>query len=306
MKKVFSRLPDDIYLSALNIPGTHDSCTVYCNMENMSRCQSLTVKQQLSLGVRLFDIRLGKKSEDFFLVHSLATCYSDKEKKQELFFDEVLGAFREFLKENPDEALVVSIKQDRGIMNRWFFPKFYRKYIKGNEGEWYLKNENPTLSDCRGKMVLMRRCRVWKSFLRDKDAGLDFSYWPDQSGKRKTSTESFPVAYASFRDKEPSLMTHIQDRYSLEPRIKWKNCAKPFLDSCRSDAANVSIHFISTSFRYPGETLERTADELNGYFSDYELKKAYSQGWMLFDFPSEELLDKVIRSNFEIYKERLK
>lgn len=306
MKKVFSVLPDELYLSQVNIPGTHDSCTAFCTMENMSRCQSLTVKEQLRMGVRLFDIRLGRKKEDFFLVHSLATCFSDKEKKKVFLFDEVLEDFREFLKNNPDETLVVSVKQDRGIMSRFFFPAFFEKYIKGNEDEWYLKNENPTLSECRGKMVLMRRCKVFKYFLKDKDSGLDFSFWPDQSGKRKTSTESFPVAYASLKDKEPSLMTHIQDRYSLEPKIKWKDCAKPFLDSCNCDAANVSIHFISTSFRYTGQTLEKTAEELNGYFENYGLRKDAPQGWMLFDFPTQELIDKVINSNVQIYKEKLK
>lgn len=306
MRKLFSVLPDEVYLSQVNIPGTHDSCTAFCTMENMSRCQSLTVKEQLRMGIRLFDIRLGRKKGDFFLVHALATCFSDKEKKKVLLFDEVLKAFREFLRENPEETLVVSIKQDRGIMSRFFFPAFFEKYIKGKEKEWYLKNENPALSECRGKMVLMRRCKVWRGFLKKNDAGLDFSFWPDQGSKKKTTTESFPVAYALLTDKEPSLMTHIQDRYSLEPKIKWRDCAKPFLDLCKADKSEINIHFISTSFRYPGETLERTADELNGYFSEYELKKDLAQGWMLFDFPPEELIDKVITSNFGIYKEKLK
>ena len=97
----------------------------------------------------------------------------------------VLSDFREFLTENPDETLIVSVKQDRGIINRWFFPPFYEKYIAGNENEWYLKNENPTLSECRGKMVLMRRCRVFPWWRKDKECGLDFSYWRDQGSKRK-------------------------------------------------------------------------------------------------------------------------
>ena len=71
-------------------------------------------------------------------------------------------------------------------MNRFFFPAFYDRYIKDNENEWYLKNEIPTLGDCRGKMVLMRRCKVFPWWKKGESCGLDFSRWPDQSSKRKT------------------------------------------------------------------------------------------------------------------------
>ena len=74
----FKKLNDSIYLSEINIVGTHDSCTAFVSLENMARCQSLTVKEQLDIGIRLFDIRLNKKKGEFYLIHSLADCYSDK------------------------------------------------------------------------------------------------------------------------------------------------------------------------------------------------------------------------------------
>lgn len=300
MKKVFSDIPDNVYLSEINIPGTHDSCTAYCSMENMCRCQSMTVREQLSAGIRLFDIRLGAKSDDFFLVHSLATCYSDKEKQRVLYFEEVLKYFREFLKENPEETLIVSIKQDRGIMNRWFFPRFYGKYIKGNEDEWCLENENLTLSECRGKMVLMRRCKVWRSFLRENPAGLDFSHWKDQDGKKKV--HPLPVILNDHT------VATVQDRYGLPAVKKWKECICPFLENAHANIGKNSfaVHFLSTANRGKGETILEPAQKVNAEFIKYELKKDVPSGWMLFDFPSEELIDKVIKSNFEIYKEKTK
>ncbi len=300
MKSVFRALPDSIYLSQINIVGTHDSCTAFCTMPNMSRCQSLTVRQQLEAGVRLFDIRLGEKSGRFFLVHALATCYSDVEKQNVLYFDEVLEVFRAFLKENPEETLVISIKQDRGIMSRNFFPEFYRSFIQGNENEWYLKNENPALSECRGRMVLMRRCKVWKSFLNKKDAGLDFSYWKDQDGKKKT--EPLPVIL-----NEDTVAT-VQDRYGLPAEIKWKSCACPFLERASDiiGEKGFAVHFLSTANRGKAETLVEPAGKVNAEFMKYRLKKSAPSGWILFDFPSEELIDKVIESNFKIYKESLK
>ena len=300
MKKFFSLLPDDIYISEVNIPGTHDSCTAFCTMSNMARCQELTIKEQLDRGIRLFDIRLNKSGNEFYLVHSLADCFSDSDNKNKLTFGEVLDEFRTFLKENPEEILVVSVKQDRGIMNRWFFPAFYAKYIKGNENEWCLANENQLLSDCRGKLVLMRRCRIWPSFRTQYPAGLDFSYWRDQ--KRTWRKIPLPV----YLNKQTLAM--VQDRYGLSAEPKWHECAKDFLDNSDSVIANkhFAVHFLSTAVRGKGETLYEVAEKVNSEFMKYELKKTSAQGWMLFDFPSEELVDKVINSNFEIYKEKTK
>lgn len=282
MKAFFSALPDGIYLSEVNTPGTHDSCTAFCTMENMCRCQSLTVKEQLELGIRLFDIRLYKSGKDFYLCHSLADCFTDSDKKSKLSFDDVLSDFRDFLKANPEEALIVSVKQDRGIMNRWFFPTFYEKYIRGNENEWYLKNEIPTLSECRGKMVLMRRCKVFPWWGKDKDCGLDFSHWKDQGSKRKEKI--YPVVLSK---KQRAV---VQDRYGLAPMRKWEKCEKPFIEKCRCDENNIAVHFISTAYRYKGESLVKTAEEMNSLFKSCSL--AEKKGWFLFDFPDEEIIEK--------------
>lgn len=282
MNKKISLLPDDICLSQVNIAGTHDSCTAFCTMENMCRCQSLTVKEQLDMGIRLFDIRLYKSGNSFYLCHSLADCFSEADKKTKLTFDAVLNDLRTFLKENPEEILIVSIKQDRGIMNRFFFPSFYKKYIVGNENEWYLKNEIPTVGACRGKMVLMRRCKVFPWWKKDKSCGLDFSLWKDQGSKRKEKI--YPV-YLSKTQKAV-----VQDRYGLSPLRKWEKCEKPFLDSCKCDKDNIAVHFISTAYRYKNENLEKTACEMNNLFKSYELKEG--KGWFLFDFPDEEIIAK--------------
>ncbi len=299
---ILSELRDDIFLSEINLAGTHDSCTAFVSLENMARCQKLTVKEQLKLGIRLFDIRLSRKADEFYLVHSLADCYTDKEKKQRLTFGQVLDEFKEFLSENPSEALVISVKQDRGIMSRNFFPAFYNKYIKGHENEWYLKNENPLLSECRGKMVLMRRCKLWKKFLKEADAGLDFSHWKDQDGKRNVKTENLVLSVDSAATEPYVLSAEIQDRYSLDCHTKWFECAKPFLERCRASEDKFCLHFISTSYRKKGETLVETAKEMNGYFMNFETEK--SKGWFFLDFPDRDIIEKINSSNKYTFSEK--
>lgn len=190
-------------------------------MENMCRCQSLTVKEQLALGIRLFDIRLYKSGSTFYLCHSLADCFSDSEKKTKLTFDAVFEDLSSFLRENPDETLIVSIKQDRGIMNRFFFPSFYEKHILGKENQWYLKNEIPSLGACRGKMVLMRRCKVFPWWKKGKQCGLDFSHWKDQGSKRR---EKY-ILFFSTKSKKPLFRTDM----ALHPCANGKNAKSPFL-----------------------------------------------------------------------------
>ena len=273
---------DSRKISEINLFGTHDSLTAYVDMEKVCRCQSLTLREQFSLGVRLIDVRLNKKNDGFYLVHSLADCYEDKEKKIPMSFSFVLKECLDFLGKNPDEFIVMSVKQDRGIQNRFFFPAFYRKYIKGNEEKWYLGAEIPSVSECKGKIVLMRRCKVLPTWKKKNPCGLDFSHWRDQG--KTWSERIYPVRLS--RNQKAT----VQDRYGLNPERKWNKCARPFIDSCKADGDNICVHFISTAYRYKGESLIRTAAEMNDFFRKYPLGD--KKGWFLFDFPDEEIAKK--------------
>ena len=286
---IISRLNDDVYLSTVNLAGTHDSATAYVGMEKMCRCQNLTVEEQLNIGVRLFDIRLYNKGGEFYLCHAIADCFEDEAKTKKLTFGTLLDLFCSFLRDNPQESLVLSIKLDRGIQNKAFFSAFYNKYIKGNEDKWYLENKNPTLSECRGKLVLMRRCKRRISFLRRENCGLDFSFWRDQKSKRSVHPLALrrPVSFSAM----------IQDRYTLSYEKKWESCAKPFLDSCRTSKTDFAVHFISTAYRDKGADLKKGADQINEKFMDYPLGK--NKGWILVDFADEKIISKIMNSNTE-------
>lgn len=283
---ILSQLSDDMHISEINIAGTHDSATAYVSMENQARCQDKTIAEQLGMGIRFLDIRLNKKGEEFYLVHSLADCFSDKEKREKMTFGEVLEICKSFLRDNPNETLILSIKQDRGIINRWFFPPFYDKYIGGDESCWYLENRVPTLGECRGKLVLMRRCRVWKSFYKTAEGGLNFSFWPDQARKRLKAKKVIL---------NKNQLALVQDRYGLEPATKWQ-CCKNYLDTAQVSDDKLAVHFISTSAKTDGN-LVGTAEYINKEFMKYDLRP--STGWIICDFPTEELIKKIMMSNIE-------
>lgn len=276
---------DSRKISEINLFGTHDSLTAYVDMEKVCRCQSLTLREQFNLGVRLIDVRLNRKKDGFYLVHSLADCYEDEGKKIPLSFSAVLKNCLDFLEENPDEFIVMSVKQDRGLQSRFFFPAFYSQYIKGSEEKWYLGAEIPAVSECRGKIVLMRRCKVFPKYRRENPCGLDFSHWKDQG--KSWSERIYPVTLNKTQK------STVQDRYSLGPQRKWHKCAKPFLDRCKCDGDNICVHFISTAYRYKNESLVRTAEEMNGFFKEYDLPEG--KGWFFFDFPNESIAEKFVK-----------
>lgn len=97
-------LNDDRAINTLSIPGTHDSGATHSIADLSGKCQSLTIEEQLVIGVRFFDIRLKLNNNELNVVHSFVD--------QGIGFDEVLLDMVDYLTEHPTEFLIVSIKED--------------------------------------------------------------------------------------------------------------------------------------------------------------------------------------------------
>ena len=97
-------LRDDAALSSITIPGTHDSGALHSLAEVSGKCQSLSIKEQLKIGVRFLDIRLQLVGDELKVVHSIADQMTD--------FEDVLADMVEFIRNNESEFLIVSIKED--------------------------------------------------------------------------------------------------------------------------------------------------------------------------------------------------
>ena len=55
-----SKIDGETPITAINIPGTHDSATEYVSFAFVSRTQALSIAEQLEAGVRYFDMRFEK------------------------------------------------------------------------------------------------------------------------------------------------------------------------------------------------------------------------------------------------------
>lgn len=156
-EKWMSELGDELRLSAISMPGTHDSCAFAGSL--LARCQSLSLGEQLSAGIRFLDVRCRHINDQFELYHSSFSLGD--------FFDTgVVEPCVNFLRRNPTETVLMLVSPEHiPRNNRLEFDDLFLRYIASTSQFWHLNgHEMPTLGQTRGKIVLLRRLPTLKMF----------------------------------------------------------------------------------------------------------------------------------------------
>lgn len=291
-------LPDTTPLSRINLPGTHNSPTQFVNLSLFSKCQDKSILQQLEMGVRLFDIRLALNNEAFTAVHGISNCRSAKSKNAALLtFNMIFNDIKTFLEHHPTETVVLSLKMDRGNNTDDFFSKFYTSFIESYSTLWFLENRIPALEECRGKLVLMRRCSLGKSVIifNDLNSGLDFTKMSNQESTNGPIIP-LPSSVKTLDNKSNSFFVVVQDGYMLNPIAKWKKAVEPMLENVNPRKGTIAINFLSTA-GFPFLPFIN-AKYVNTRFQRFHLKPQKFYGWLVPDFLTKKLTSKIIKSNF--------
>lgn len=106
-------LDDDIYVSQLSIPGTHDAATSKVSglIGSAGRTQDYTIEEQLAMGIRAFDLRptctnIGGASSGrnpkLPIHHGAIDC--------DITLTDVFSIFNTFLNNNPGEFIIVTAR----------------------------------------------------------------------------------------------------------------------------------------------------------------------------------------------------
>lgn len=169
-------LPEDIALTRLSIPGTHNSPTCYVALPSV-RCQAVDIAEQLANGVRFLDIRVSvdRDKDDLVLVHSVFPISLTGSK----YFADMLGPIYDFLDKNPSEAVIMSVKREGtgrgsdGDLGR----HLHSRYIPAKPERWWTESRLPKLGDVRGKIVLMSRFGPHDEH--HGRCGIQAAPWPD-------------------------------------------------------------------------------------------------------------------------------
>ncbi|KAL9598213.1 MAG: hypothetical protein Q9219_004633 [cf. Caloplaca sp. 3 TL-2023] len=179
-------LKDDTPLSALSIPGTHNSPTCHRALPSV-RCQATSPPEQLDNGVRFFDIRvqpdspLDPSKDGLILVHGVFPISLTGNKYLRGLLTEVYT----FLDRNPSETVIMSLKREgTGDANDAQLSRILRDHYAGDPNRWFTAPRIPYLGEVRGKIVLIRRFGLEESLKHEWGGagwGIDAENWADNT-----------------------------------------------------------------------------------------------------------------------------
>jgi 1-phosphatidylinositol phosphodiesterase len=179
-----SQLKDESPLSALSMPGTHNSPTCHVALPSV-RCQAVNVRDQLNNGVRFLDIRVQPENpsdpskDGLILVHSAFPISLTGNK----YFRDLVNDVEAFLDRNPTETVIMSLKREGvGKATDQQLSKILRDHYAGDVNHWFTAPRIPTLGEARKKIVLIRRFVLDDSLHKEWDGAgwcIDAESWPD-------------------------------------------------------------------------------------------------------------------------------
>lgn len=166
-----STLPDDVPISDINIPGSHNAAAINTQRPTRWACQCHSITEQLQKGIRLLDIRLKPKRRhdtnpptrdtnaptyDFITCHGHLGPFGANEFHP---LDEVLVECTNFLSANPGETIIMTLQIDDWRRTRTKDHPQINHALKGTLTNHPLLRtpKMPTLKDCRGRIFLINR-----------------------------------------------------------------------------------------------------------------------------------------------------
>lgn len=180
------KLKDSTPLSALSIPGTHNSPTCHKALPSV-RCQATSPPEQLDNGIRFFDIRLQPEnptdpsSDKLVLVHAVFPISLTGAK----YFRDLLNEVYTFLDRNPSETVIMSLKREgTGNATDQQLSRILHSHYTNDANRWFTAPRIPTLGEARNKIVLIRRFALDDSLHGEWDGkgwGIDAATWADNT-----------------------------------------------------------------------------------------------------------------------------
>jgi hypothetical protein len=323
-----SKLNDDLYLSQLTIPGTHNThalvgtvlmpnrdkgaagatldefMNLYARARKIAECQDIDIKTQLERGVRYLDLRYGDglvmRHGQLELPGTLVDC---------------MKVVHNFLVDHPRETVIVMAKWDV-----WGFP-FNGGYNEPDEArdaanKVFTEVTNrfvdfktiPQLRDCRGK--ILRKLEGARG-----NHGLDFDKFKRTEDKFKQPAFTWPEykidnLLDAQQNEWAERMWRLQGSWArVEATLKWIKKVRPEankaevwdntgLNDTEADFARIFTH--TTIF--PSDFAHYSNDQLYKWLqSTCSLAQRYELGILQLDFAGsrgQDLLTKLILTNF--------
>lgn len=262
-----AELDDDRSINTLSIPGTHDSGATHSIADLSGKCQSLTIEEQLELGVRFFDVRLQLKNNELVVVHSFVD--------QGTSFADVLRQMTEFLRENPTEFLIVSFKEDNDpVGSSVSFSEKLEEMLAACDNVSRECSLPETVGEARGRLHVI---------------------------SRHNSTIGIP-AYDGWRDSTSFELgeLYVQDHYQVDSADTKIEDIKSALAVGDTGEYSLVLNFTSCYYPdgFPPTYAGTPALTINPWLIDALSERDGANCVFLCDFITSELCDAIIEVNF--------
>ena len=275
-------------LADLTLPGTHDSHCTSSNILNWSvvvaplaATQSMDIPDQLLAGVRFVDLRCGyDDAGNIQMRHGTIALKGTLQ-------DSVTN-IASFLSKNRSEVVIASIKWDQsGVNEPDTFGPAVGKVIQ-TIGSWYTGTTVPSVRDCRGKIVLLRRYQG--------STGLTVEHWR-YNNPRFTSDNGRIVIqdlcdFSNASDRSQCFTTKCSSVTAL-------------LSEARNTKGNLFINYCSSaSLPWPLITPSQFASSVNDGIGKYlasiggHKTQAIKLGIVVQDFPDASMIQRLALTNF--------
>lgn len=263
-----SKLDDNKALNELSIPATHDSGATISFMGISGQCQKTTIKEQLYMGVRFFDIRLRLVNDELTVFHGFVD--------QNLTFASVLKDINEFIEKYPSEFLIMSIKQEDDPKDSTLI--FHEK-VEADLAQFPLisgDREFPaTVGEARGKIYIFSRYG-------EASIGVPASPgWIDST--------SFEINGL-----------YVQDKYRITDIKQKTEAFEKALKIAAEKKYTLVLNYASCYLEnaLPPASASKTAKEINPYLLKLLKEQKSPVGVILCDYITDELCDVIIKNNF--------
>ena len=198
-----SKLDDNLRISKITLPGTHDSCANYdfLGLSSTSATQDLTLSEQLKAGVRCFDIRIYDDNGTYKIHHGPQYMH--------MTLDDVVSVCSTFLKNNPSEYLVLLFQGEYKTEGISVAPIIDELAKSDTQLFWQGTDANSAvLSQVRGKIIPGLRYRD-----KNRTACLDESTYLERGCRFKTQSPQ-----DSWKEIKALLETAKEEAVSPYPR----------------------------------------------------------------------------------------
>lgn len=253
-------LDDNIYVSQLSIPGTHDAATStlsgYTGLVNVGMAQTLTIPEQLDLGIRVFDLRpTVERSGNIISGYSFSfgTIYHGGVDTG-VGMEDVMNYFDSYLTSNPGEFVIVIMRnesKDKYPLSENGYSGNYKNLMSQflNASQVYQNRKiafkpDLTVGEMRGKILIISR-----DDLRDVVTETAYTGWTH------SSESNLDAHKYTLKGKETSTDVYIQDYYDVDDTDSKLSLIKTLMEytaAFHSDNNLVNVWAINHCSGYTG------------------------------------------------------